>query len=197
MEAGGWLVLAFEHVQARHADCTPGSRDLDVLAKIIDSLQTHPLPDVLERKRVERRWESICYMSPLAGDTLLHADLNPANVLLRDDNTAHVVDWTFTGRGAAFLEMALLIPWLLKAGHTPAEAEHWTSRFAAWTTTARPPSTCSLAFSPANGEPTSPPTTRLGRLNTRVQHRNGPRIGIPNNLFKLRKIRSMAAIRSI
>ncbi|GAA1871143.1 phosphotransferase family protein [Actinomadura bangladeshensis] len=136
VEAGGWLVLAFEHVQARHADYTPGSPDLDVLAKIIDSLQARPLPDVLERKRIERRWESMGDMTPLAGNTLLHADLNPANVLIGDDNTVHVVDWTFTGRGAAFLEMALLIPWLLKAGHTPAEAERWTSRFPAWTTTA-------------------------------------------------------------
>ncbi|WP_171068871.1 phosphotransferase [Actinomadura geliboluensis] len=135
-EADGWLVLAFEHVQARHADYTPGSPDLAVLAKIIGDLQAHPLPDVLERRRVERRWESMGDVSALAGDTLLHADLNPANVLLGDDETAYVVDWTFTGRGAAFLEMALLIPWLLKAGHTPAEAELWVSQFPAWTSTA-------------------------------------------------------------
>ncbi|MEU9019369.1 hypothetical protein [Actinomadura sp. NPDC048394] len=133
VEAGGWLVLAFEHVQARHADYAPGSPDLDALAEVIDSLQAHPLPDVLEPKRVERRWESMGDMTPLAGDTLLHADLNPANVLLGGDDTAYVVDWTFAGRGAAFLEMALLIPWLLKAGHTPNEAERWAARFPAWT----------------------------------------------------------------
>ncbi|MFD0685363.1 phosphotransferase family protein [Actinomadura fibrosa] len=136
VEAGGWLLLAFEHVQARHADYAPGSPDLDIVAKIIEGLQAHPLPGVLERKRVERRWESMGDMTPLAGSTLLHADLNPANVLLGDDGTAYVVDWTFAGRGAAFLEMALLIPWLLQAGHTPAAAEHWVSRFPAWTSTA-------------------------------------------------------------
>ncbi|MGP4030341.1 phosphotransferase family protein [Actinomadura sp. 3N407] len=133
VEAGGWLILAFEHVQARHADYTPGSPDLDALTKIIHSLQAHPLPDVLERKRVERRWETMGDMSALAGNTLLHADLNPANILLGDDGNAYVVDWTFAGRGTAFLEMALLIPWLLKAGHTPVEAERWTSQFPAWT----------------------------------------------------------------
>lgn len=133
VEAGGWLVLAFEHVQARHAAYTPGSPDLDTLTKIIDSLQTHPLPAVLNRKRVERRWEMMGEVTPLAGDTLLHADLNPANVLLGEDGTAHVVDWTFAGRGAAFLEMALLVPWLLQAGHSPAEAERWAARFPAWT----------------------------------------------------------------
>lgn len=135
VEAGGWLVLAFEHVHARHADYAPGSPDLDVLAKIIDSLQRHPLPGVLEHKRVERRWESMANVSPLAGDTLLHADLNPANVLLTDDGTVYLVDWTFAGRGAPFLEMALLVPWLLKAGHPPADAENWLSRFHAWTNT--------------------------------------------------------------
>lgn len=133
VEAGGWLVLGFEHVQARHADYTPGSADLDALAKVIDGLQAHPLPPVLERKRVERRWESIADVSALAGDALLHADLNPANVLLGDAGAVYVVDWTFAGRGAPVLEMALLVPWLLKAGHTPAEAERWVSRFPAWT----------------------------------------------------------------
>jgi len=132
LETGGWLVLAFEHVQARHADYTPGSPDLEVLAKIIDGLQERPLPPVLERKRVERRWEAMGDVSALAGDTLLHADLNPANVLLGDNGSVFVVDWTFAGRGAAFLEMALLIPWLLKAGHSPAEAERWAARFPAW-----------------------------------------------------------------
>ncbi|MEU5992273.1 phosphotransferase [Spirillospora sp. NPDC047418] len=137
VEAGGWLVLAFEHVQARHADYTPGSPDLNVLIKIIGRLQAHPLPDVLERKRVERRWESMGDMTSLAGNTLLHADLNPANLLIGDDNTAYVVDWTFAGRGTAFLEMALLIPWLLKAGHTPTEAEVWVAQFPAWRATSR------------------------------------------------------------
>ncbi|WP_083597969.1 phosphotransferase [Actinomadura madurae] len=133
VEAGGWLVLGFEHVQARHADYTPGSTDLDVLAKVIDGLQEHPLPAALDRKRVERRWEAMGDVSTLAGNTLLHADLNPANILVGAAGTIHVVDWTFAGRGAAFLEMALLVPWLLKAGHTPADAERWVSRFPAWT----------------------------------------------------------------
>ncbi|WP_067455286.1 phosphotransferase [Actinomadura macra] len=135
VEAGGWLVLAFEHVQARHADYTPGSADLDVLTKVIDGLQAHPVPPVLERKRVERRWEAMADVTMLAGDTMLHADLNPANVLVGDDGTVYLVDWAFVGRGAAFLELALLVPWLLKAGHTPAEAEAWLSRFPVWTNT--------------------------------------------------------------
>src|SRR5688500_9157250 len=40
VEAGGWLVLGFEHVKARHADYTPGSPDLEVLAAIVRRFQT-------------------------------------------------------------------------------------------------------------------------------------------------------------
>jgi hypothetical protein len=42
-------------------------------------------------------------MSVLAGDTLLHADLNPAHVLLGEGGAVYLVDWTFAGRGAAFV----------------------------------------------------------------------------------------------
>ncbi len=30
------------------------------------------------------------------------------------------------------MELAFLIPWLLKAGHTPPEAERWTSQIPSW-----------------------------------------------------------------
>ncbi|MFV2173050.1 phosphotransferase family protein [Actinomadura sp. LOL_016] len=132
VEAGGWLVLGFEHVQARHADYRPGSSDLARLAEVIDALQAMPCPDLLDRRRIERGTSG---MGPLAGDTLLHCDLNPANLLITDDGTVRVVDWAFVARGAAFIELARLIPWLLKAGHEPARAEGWAARFPSWTGT--------------------------------------------------------------
>ncbi|WP_051712514.1 phosphotransferase [Spirillospora albida] len=133
VEAGGWLALGFEHVTGRHADYTPGSPDLELLAKVVHTLQSTPCPDVLAAKRIERRWTKVAAdVTPFAGDTLLHADLNPANLLITTDGAVRLVDWAFVARGAAFLEMALLVPWLLKAGHTPAEAERWVARFPAW-----------------------------------------------------------------
>ncbi|QFG22350.1 phosphotransferase family protein [Actinomadura sp. WMMB 499] len=130
VEAGGWLVLGFEHVEARHADYRPGSPDLEALAKVVDALQAMPCPDVLDRRRVDRPG-----VPSWAGDTLLHCDLNPANLLIADDGTVRVVDWAFVSRGAAFIELARLIPWLLKAGHEPARAEDWVARFPSWSGT--------------------------------------------------------------
>jgi hypothetical protein len=133
VEAGGWLALGFEHVEGRHADYTPGSADLDLLAKVIDTFQAMHCPQVLGDKRVERRWVGLADdVSPMAGDAMLHADLNPANLLVTADGRVYVVDWAFACRGAAWVEMGLLIPWLLKAGHSPADAEKWVSQFPSW-----------------------------------------------------------------
>lgn len=131
MESGGWFVLGLEHVQARHADYTPGSPDLELLAKAIETFQGLTCPDSV-RKCVERRWQHLAPdVSAMAGDTLIHADLNPANVLVARDRV-YVVDWAFTSRGAAFTEPGLLIPWLLRAGHNPSEVDAWISRFPTW-----------------------------------------------------------------
>ncbi|WP_433339102.1 phosphotransferase [Spirillospora sp. CA-294931] len=133
IEAGGWLVLGFEYVGGRHADYAPGSPDLAVLAKTVHQLQNTACPDVVEM-RVERRWGAVADdVSTIAGDFLLHTDLNPANILLTSDDRAYVVDWGFTSRGAPWVEIGQIIPWLIRAGHTPAEAEEWACRFPTWT----------------------------------------------------------------
>jgi hypothetical protein len=59
-----------------------------------------------------------------AGDTMLHMDLRPDNVLIRrDDGRAVIVDWAHAVCGAPWLELANLVPHLIVAGHQPAEAE--------------------------------------------------------------------------
>jgi Ser/Thr protein kinase RdoA (MazF antagonist) len=132
VEAGEWLALGFEHVQGRPADFSPGAADLEVLAKTIQALQSTPCPDAVGM-RVENRWKSAGPdITPLAGDALLHTDLNEDNFLITDDGRAYLVDWAFVARGAAFVELGLLIPWLLKAGHTPAEAEAFVTDFPSW-----------------------------------------------------------------
>ncbi|MDL4774452.1 phosphotransferase [Actinomadura xylanilytica] len=132
-EAGGWLALGFEHVDGRHADFTPGSPDLEILAKTLQSLQTTPCPDEV-RMRVERRWAPVAEdVTPMAGNALLHTDLNSDNLLITPDGQARVVDWAFAARGAAWVELGVLTPWLLKAGHTPAGAADWISQFTSWT----------------------------------------------------------------
>ncbi|GAA2110926.1 phosphotransferase family protein [Actinomadura alba] len=131
-ETGGWLALGFEHVHGRHADYSPGSPDLELLVKVIDGLQAMPCPDVVGM-RVERRWASVADdVSPMAGDALLHTDVNATNLIITEDGRAYGVDWAFASRGAAWVELGLLIPWLLKAGHTPAEAARWVAQFPSW-----------------------------------------------------------------
>ncbi|SEG23493.1 hypothetical protein SAMN04489712_10415 [Thermomonospora echinospora] len=134
LETKGWVALGFECVAGRHADYSPGSPDLAVLAKVIHRLQDTSCPDVVEM-RVERRWASLaCDVSAMAGDALLHTDLNPKNLLITLAGRVHAVDWAFASRGASWVEVGQTVRWLIRAGHSPAEAEEWASQFPSWTT---------------------------------------------------------------
>jgi hypothetical protein len=132
VEAGGWLALGFDHIDGRKADYTPGSPDLPMLAKVLHALQSTPGPGAV-RLRAERRWATDADdVSRMSGDALLHTDLNEDNLIITPDGGAFLVDWAFVSRGAAWIEPALLILWLLKAGHTPAQAEQWVTQFPSW-----------------------------------------------------------------
>lgn len=58
------------------------------------------------------------------GETMLHTDLRPDNLVRRDsDGRVFVVDWAQACRGAPWLDLAGLVPHLVRAGHSPGEAE--------------------------------------------------------------------------
>ncbi|WP_425581795.1 phosphotransferase family protein [Streptosporangium vulgare] len=57
-------------------------------------------------------------LDELDGPTLLHADLHAGNLLV-DGGRCQVVDWSMACRGAAWVDVALLVPRLVDAGHTP------------------------------------------------------------------------------
>jgi len=131
VEAGGWLVAGFEYVEGRHPDYSPDSPDLACLARVVSSLLATPTPEGMSL-RVESRWYGVdADLSPLGGDKLLHTDLNPGNLLIADSRV-YVIDWGHVTRGADWVELGLLIPWLLQAGHTPAMADDWVSQFPVW-----------------------------------------------------------------
>ncbi|MGI5170053.1 phosphotransferase [Spirillospora sp. CA-253888] len=131
-ETEGWLMLGFDYVEGRPADFSPGSPDLEVLAKTVHAIQNLPCPDV-PMPAGERRWQRFADApSRLAGGTLLHTDLNEDNFIITADGRAYVVDWAFVTRGAPWLELALLVPWLIKAGHSPKAAGQWVSQFPSW-----------------------------------------------------------------
>ncbi|QKV94923.1 phosphotransferase [Streptomyces sp. NA02950] len=131
VEAGEWLVLGFEYVPGRHADYSPGSADLVRLGRAVAALQELRCPDHVSR-RVEQRWAGLTGQAHMmAGETLIHMDLNPGNVLMTEGR-AYFVDWALACKGADWVELALLVPRLIGHGHSPREAEEWAAQFRPW-----------------------------------------------------------------
>lgn len=134
VETEGWLLLGFEFIDGHHAVYAPGSPDLDAVADVITGLGSIECPAVV-RMRVEQRYTALSEdAAVLGGASLLHCDLNPENVLITRDGL-RVVDWAFASRGAAWVECGFLLPWMLRDGHSPEQAEAWMTQFPAWKNT--------------------------------------------------------------
>ncbi|AWZ08847.1 hypothetical protein [Streptomyces sp. ICC4] len=80
--------------------------------------------------RIERDW-----WPASAGDTLLHWDLHPANMLRRPAGghperagEVVIIDWSYRLHGAAWIDTAVLVPQLILGGHTPDQAERALAR---------------------------------------------------------------------
>jgi hypothetical protein len=134
IDVDGWDVLGFEHIDGRHVDLSPGSADLSKVAKAVERLGSISCPD-LPLKRIEQRWADFAdepALKLLSGDSLLHTDLSPHNILI--NATVHVVDWAWPTRGAAWIDPACLGLWLIAEGHTPKQAEAWAQQLPIWTT---------------------------------------------------------------
>lgn len=133
VDVAGWDVLGFEHVEGRHPAYSPGSPDVPVVTAALDVVADLPCPDVPIKDVT--RWRSyLGGQDPeiLAGDSLLHTDYNPANVLITSDGTVRIVDWAWPTRGAAWIDPCCLLIWLIASGHTPAQAEAHVSQTRAW-----------------------------------------------------------------
>jgi hypothetical protein len=135
VEVGGWHLLGFDHVQGRHADYSPGSGDRPAVIAALRRLAALPCPDLPLLKRAEQRWAEHISDDPdlLRGDTLLHTDYNPLNILISDDAT-FIIDWAWPTRGAAWIDPACLVLRLIAAGHEPRAAEAVVSELPAWQT---------------------------------------------------------------
>jgi hypothetical protein len=132
-ETAGWLVLLFEHVAGRHADFSPGSGDLPLVAGVLDELSRTFRPE-LPVLPIERRWAAFAEVPALdllRGETLVHMDLTQENLIIGDDGV-RVVDWAWPTRGAGWLDTAFFVVRLVQAGHRPRDAELWARRVEAW-----------------------------------------------------------------
>ncbi|MFD8493772.1 aminoglycoside phosphotransferase [Amycolatopsis sp. NPDC059657] len=130
IDSDDWNLLGFEHVSGHHVDYSPGSPDLAKLVDSMRTLQELPCPAV-DLKLAEKRWASFSDTPDLfAGDHLLHTEWSPSNVLVND--TALFVDWAWATRGAAWIDPACWVVWLIASGHPPQDAESWANQVPSW-----------------------------------------------------------------
>ncbi|MEV5570286.1 hypothetical protein AB0L06_09555 [Spirillospora sp. NPDC052269] len=151
----GWVVMVFEYIEGREADLSPGSPDLPQVVALLRRLGSLPAwqgaPPVthnvaalrdtanalLNRHTGADHWEEYAQaldrfdLDTLAGGALVHYDLSSGNLLGTTDGTK-AVDWSFACAGAAWLDAVLLLPRLIEAGHTPAQAEAVVAEVPAW-----------------------------------------------------------------
>ncbi|MBB6170721.1 hypothetical protein HNR23_000781 [Nocardiopsis mwathae] len=134
VQAGGWDLIGYEHIDGRHADYIPGSADLALVADALATLGKAVLPTAFPAK-TEERWRAYVDtprdLGRLAGNALLHTDLNPTNLLIAHGR-AYVVDWAWPTRAAGWIDAAGWVVWLIVAGHDPAGAERHASAVPAW-----------------------------------------------------------------
>lgn len=129
-----WVVLGIEHVEARTPE-RPWRREeldavLDALAAMAPLLDPAPadleLPSIAEEfaawpglwrrpalaalpRAAECTALADAFEAATAGDALVHTDLRDDNVLLCDDGRVLLCDWNWPARGAAWLDLVLLL----------------------------------------------------------------------------------------
>jgi len=162
-EADGWLLLGFDHVTGHHADLSPGSPDLPVVAAAVNTLASHRPSCTSEAPSLAGQWTrlaawrrlskiptfldewSLTHLDQLItwearaaeiadGRSLVHTDLHSLNILI-DSEQARIVDWAWSRRGAPAIDIAFMVARLVAAGHTSAGAERWADALPAWQAT--------------------------------------------------------------
>ncbi|MET7391803.1 aminoglycoside phosphotransferase [Streptomyces sp. NPDC005529] len=134
VEADGWSLLGFQHVEGRHADFTANSSDLPAISAAMAQLAEVPAPRV-ELKAMAHRLRNYvddpADLTWFEGESLLHTEWNPQNILITDVG-ALFVDWGWASTGAAWIDPALWLLWLIAHGHTAEQAEGVASAHPAW-----------------------------------------------------------------
>ncbi|MEV0298560.1 phosphotransferase [Nocardia sp. NPDC050710] len=76
--------------------------------------------DAWARARLDRLADlESAWRTAADGNTLLHTDLRPDNMIRRPDGAIFVVDWAWPCRGAAWIDLVALGPTLARAGVDP------------------------------------------------------------------------------
>lgn len=132
LEVGGWSAIVQEEVVGWPVSYIPGSPDLGLLVEAMGRLaqvcppSTSGLPTVAERLGSHILPED---HDLVHGWALLHNDLSPANVLVREGDLGEeelvLVDWGCAARGPKWVGTAGWYPHLRVAGHSHDEALAW------------------------------------------------------------------------
>jgi|SRR5580704_1565362 hypothetical protein len=135
-DEAGWNVLGYEYADGRHADYTPGSSDLDHLARLMTALGDIRVTSPGPFKRADERWKPYLddpeSASVLSGPVLTHSDWTPDNVLV-SAHRAWLIDWAWPTLGAGWIDPACWVLRLMASGgHTAREAERQASRLPAF-----------------------------------------------------------------
>lgn len=155
-DGGGWLLMVFEHAGGHDADLSPGSADLPAVSGTVQAIgaarawdgappvaaNVAALQDKASRLLASHPdgppWDMYAAAISdfdsgwLAGTSLVHYDLHSANLQVDAGGTAKALDWSFACSGAPWVDFALLLPRLIEAGHTPADAEQFAAQLPAW-----------------------------------------------------------------
>ncbi|WET81169.1 phosphotransferase [Amycolatopsis sp. QT-25] len=163
-EADGWLMLGFQHITGHHADLSPGSKDLPLVAGAVSimarELTGFAVPGIqtLSRKMAWMAgWRRLRHRPPVELDEWSRDRLDvlveleaegiesvTGNSLLHTDlhqlnimvggDRAWVIDWAWSRTGAAWVDAAHLVVRLIDQGHDPETAEQWAATTFAWRT---------------------------------------------------------------
>lgn len=181
VEEDGWSLLGFEYVEGGHADYTPGSPDLPAVMATMARLAELSAPDI-ELKNMAHRLRTYVVEpaepSWFTGASLLHTEWNPHNVVMTDRG-ALFVDWGWASTGAAWIDPALWLLWLIAHGHTPARPRAKPPRTQRGSLPHPPTWTRSPVRSTACGTRSRTRARMTGRNRCSAQHGPGLSIGPP------------------
>ncbi|MGH3518537.1 MAG: phosphotransferase family protein [Haloechinothrix sp.] len=161
IEKSGWLLLGFEHVAGRHANLSPGSDHLPLIAHTVSELTREltpspvdGLPTLGEKMARMSAWRRLRDDPPAGLDPWARTNLDTfaqvesraidqvsGDTLLHTDlhslnlliaDTARPVDWAWAHIGADWADPAYLVIRMIEAGNTPEHAEQWARSIEAW-----------------------------------------------------------------
>ncbi|WP_030394069.1 phosphotransferase family protein [Kitasatospora purpeofusca] len=137
--AGGWHLVAFDHVDGRHADFAPGTADAGVVAELLGRTRQCQVPAGRGVPPLVERYGAV--LGPgdaelLAGSALLHTDTNPHNILITARG-GRLVDWAMPAVGPAWVDAANTAVRLMGFDWETREALAWLRAFPEWEGAAR------------------------------------------------------------